>query len=66
MQMLWSFFRSRRELRETIAGLMAENDLLRAELAEVRKADKCQRMLISVLRDCNRELDERLQAKEAE
>ncbi len=64
--MLWSFFRSRRELRETIAGLMAENDLLRAELAEVRKADKCQRMLISVLRDCNRELDERLQAKEAE
>jgi hypothetical protein len=66
MQMLWSFFRSRRELRETIAGLMAENDLLRAELAEVRKSDKCQRMLISVLRDCNRELDERLQAREAE
>jgi len=64
--MIWRFFRSRRELREMIAGLMAENDVLRSELADVRKSDKCQRMLISVLRDCNRELDERLQAKEAE
>lgn len=54
----------RRECNERVSSLMAENERLRAELAAVRESEKPLRLLVTVLRDCNRTLDERLNAME--
>ena len=57
-------FTGRRQCNEMVSSLLAENERLRAELAAVRESEKPLRLLVNVLRDCNRTLDERLNAME--
>jgi len=56
--------RGRRECNAMVSSLMAENERLIAELAAVRESEKPLRLLVTALRDCNRTLDERLNAME--